>query len=463
MDSGNTPENTNSGQTPITPTPAPIVPPLKAPEPAPVQPAPAQPVTAPAQPAPVVPTSAKTETSKPTADPYDWRNYKNEPTSTNAPKKSGGSGAIVLAVLALIISFASVGISAWQMATQGQPKKVNSSQNSNENGYYSGNYQFEETTIAGVVERVAPAVVSIVTETRVSNSYSYYGESYAQAAGTGMIVTSDGYILTNKHVIEGARKIQVIMDSGEVYDNVEIVGKDPLNDVAYLKIKNVSDLPTVTLGDSKYLAVGEPVLAIGNALGAFQNSVTSGIISGLGRSITAADEDGSNSEELSDLIQTDAAINPGNSGGPLVNAAGEVIGINSAASTDYNNLGFSIPISATKGMLNSIMQNGKAVRAYVGIAYQNITPDLASENSLPVNSGAWISNSGRASIATGGPAEKAGLKEGDIITKIGGVEIGKAGSLSTLVSEYMAGETVEFEFIRGNDTMVTNVTLGEYK
>jgi serine protease Do len=429
-------------------------------------PAAAQPVAAsvqPAKPAQVVPAPAKPEAQKPATDPYDWRNFKNESTGTNAPKKSGGSGAILIAILALIISFASVGISAWQMATQGQPKKVNKSQTTNENGYYSGNYQFEETTIAGVVERVAPAVVSIVTETRVSNSYSYYGESYAQAAGTGMIVTSDGYILTNKHVIEGARKIQVIMDSGEVYDDVEIVGKDPLNDVAYLKIKNVSDLPTVTLGDSKYLAVGEPVLAIGNALGAFQNSVTSGIISGLGRSITAADEDGNNSEELSDLIQTDAAINPGNSGGPLVNAAGEVIGINSAASTDYNNLGFSIPISATKGMLNSIMQNGKAVRAYVGIAYQNITPEIANENNLPVSSGAWISNSGRASIATGGPAEKAGLKEGDIITKIDGVEIGKAGSLSTLVSEHMAGETVEFEFIRGNDTMVTNVTLGEYK
>lgn len=439
MDSGNTPINTNNGQAPVTPTPEPA-------------PAPNTPVVAP------VHTVATKEAKK---DPYDWRNFKNQ--QGNAPKKSGGSGAILIAVLALIISFAAVGISAWQYATQGQPKKVNKNQTTSQDGYYNGNYQFEETTIAGVVERVAPAVVSILTETRVSSYYSYYGESYAQAAGTGMIVTQDGYVLTNKHVIEGARKIQVIMDSGDVYDDVEVVGKDPLNDVAYLKINGVSDLPTVTLGDSKTLAVGEPVLAIGNALGAFQNTVTSGIISGLGRTIVAADSDGSNEEELSDLIQTDAAINPGNSGGPLVNAAGEVIGINSASSTDYNNLGFSIPISATKGMLYSIMDTGKAVRAYIGIAYTPVTPEIAKEHSLPVNYGAWLYNSGRTVLDADGPAAKAGLKEGDIVTKIGGVEIGKAGSLATLVSEYSAGDTVEFEFIRGSNTMVAQVTLGEYK
>jgi len=451
MDSGNTPNNTNNA-------------------PAGAQPVqPAQPAPQPA-PQPVVPAAhvRTKDANAPKADPYDWRNYnKQNGVVAGTPKKSGGNaGAIILAVLALLISFAAAGFSAWQFATQGQPKKVSTS-GTDSNGYYSGNYQFEETTVAGVVERVAPAVVSIVTETRTSSYYSYYGDDYVQAAGTGMIVTEDGYIITNKHVAEGADNIQVIMDSGDVYDDVDIVGLDPLNDVAYLKINGASDLPTVTLGDSKSLAVGQPVLAIGNALGAFQNSVTQGIISGLGRSITASDEDGSNAEELSDLIQTDAAINPGNSGGPLVNAAGEVVGINSASSVDYNNLGFSIPISATKGMLNSIIQNGKAVRAYIGVSYINITADVAKEYNLPVKSGAWVHidsrSSTRSALAADGPAAKAGIKDGDIITKIGGVEIGKAGSLSSLVSEYMAGETIKFEFIRGNDTMVTQVTLGEYK
>ena len=444
MDSGNTPEKSNN-QNPAPQPAAPVVQPLK-----PV----ATPTTTPAA---------------PKTDPYDWRNYnKSQNTTANAPRKSSGNaGAIVLSIIAILISFAAIGVCAWQSATTGKPKKVSTSTSTqSQNGYYDGNYQFEETTVAGVVERVAPAVVSIITETRVSNAYSYYGESYAQAAGTGMIVTDDGYIITNKHVVNGARSIQVITDSGDIYDDVDIVGLDPLNDVAYLKIEGASDLPTVTLGDSKTIAVGQPVLAIGNALGAFQNSVTQGIVSGLGRSITASDEDGNNAEELSDLIQTDAAINPGNSGGPLVNAAGEVIGINSAASTDYNNLGFSIPISAAKGMLYSIIENGKAVRAYIGVAYVNVTSSVANENDLPVKAGAWLhveGSSARSAIASGGPADKAGLKDGDIVTKINGTEIGKAGSLSSLVSEYKAGETVEFEFIRGNQTMVTDVTLGEYK
>ena len=454
MDSGNTPAETNTNSEPAkiqTPTPNPEPTPNSAPV---SQAAPASNPVA-ANPAPK-------------QDIYDWRNYNKNNTAnsnTNAPRKSGSAGAILLAVFSLLVSFGAVGLSAWALTTRNQPKKVSATSTTSEDGYYNGNsFQFEETTVAGVVERVAPAVVSIVTETR-THSY-YYGESSVSAAGTGMIVTEDGYIITNKHVVNGADTIQIITDSGDTYDDVDIVGVDPLNDVAYLKINGASGLPTVTLGDSKTIAVGQPVLAIGNALGAFQNSVTQGIVSGLGRSIVATGDDGGDQEELNDLIQTDAAINPGNSGGPLVNAAGEVIGINSASSVDYNNLGFSIPISATKGMLNSIIQNGRAVRAYIGIAYINITADVAKEFSLPVKSGAWVkydtSSSTRSAIAKNGPAAQAGIIDGDIITKIGGVEIGKAGSLSSLISEYMAGEQVEIEFIRGSDTMVTTVTLGAY-
>jgi len=462
MESGNTPNNNNDGEASVAPA-------------APAKPDNEQHVEPTHRPeetqheqltSPMVPTTGQKPAVPATPavkDPYDWRNYKSNVNAAPATPKRSNAGAIVLAVFALLVSFGAIGFSLLQYSTQNQPKKVATTTTTSEDGYYAGNYQFEETTIAGVVERVAPAVVSIVTETRSDGYYSSYGESYSAAAGTGMIVTEDGYILTNKHVIEGARKIQVILDSGDVYDDVSVVGKDPLNDVAYLKIKDASGLPTVVLGDSKKLAVGEPVLAIGNALGAFQNSVTSGIISGLGRTIVASDEDGGSQENLSDLIQTDAAVNPGNSGGPLVNAAGEVVGINSASSIDYNNLGFSIPISATKGMLNNIIQNGKATRAFIGISYQNITPEVAKENELPVKSGAWLYTGGSPVVAADGPADKAGLKAGDIIVSIGGIEIGKSGSLSSLISEYMAGETIEVQFLRDGERMSTDVTLGEYE
>ncbi len=282
-----------------------------------------------------------------------------------------------------------------------------------------------------------------------------------------MIVSEDGYILTNKHVVDGASKVQVVTDSGDTYSDVEIVGTDPLNDVAYLKIKGASGLPTVSLGDSKTIAVGQPVLAIGNALGAYQNSVTQGIVSGTGRSLTATDSNGSNAENLSDMIQTDAAINPGNSGGPLVNAAGDVVGINTATTSSADGVGFAIPISAVKGMLRNIIDNGKAERAYLGITCVNITPAVATEAKLPVKQGAYIhdgsSYRGSNAVIEGGPADKAGLKAEDIITRIGNVEVGRAGSVSTLVGEYKVGDTIEIGYLRDGEEKVTTATLQAYK
>lgn len=421
--------------------------------------APAQPVISPE---PKVETKASQQ--MPAKDPYDWKNYRsNTPVSAPVKSSNGASAAaVIISVFSLLVAFGGVGIAAWALMRDGSG--TTGSDATVSGGYYNGNsVEFEETSIANIVSKVTPAVVSIVSETY---STSRYYDNSTQAAGTGMIVTSDGYIITNKHVIEGADKVSIVMDNGDSYENVRIVGKDPLNDVAYLKIEDASDLPTVKLGDSKTIAVGQPVLAIGNALGAYQNTVTEGIVSGLGRSITAYDSDGTNGEDLSDLIQTDAAINPGNSGGPLVNAAGEVIGINTATSTEYNGLGFTIPISATKGMLNGIIENGRAERAYIGVAYTAVTPEIAKAFDLPVKYGAYLKvseNSRSSAIVTGGPAYKAGLKDGDIITKIGGVQIGQAGSLSSLVSEYKVGDTIEIEYIRGTDTQTTTVTLEAYK
>ncbi len=300
---------------------------------------------------------------------------------------------------------------------------------------------FTEGSIADVVSKVSDSVVSIVTST---TSHNYWGQAYESgAAGTGVVVSADGYVLTNKHVIDGANSITIVMHDGTTYENATIATTDPLNDIAFVKISDVSDLKAATLGDSKTITAGQQVVAIGNALGQYQNSVTSGIISGTGRSLTATDNSGSMSEQLSDMIQTDAAINSGNSGGPLINAAGEVIGINTATSASGENVGFAIPIASVKGMLSQLVSSGKAERAYVGVYSVDITPDYA--------------------ILSGSPAAKAGLHDKDIITAVNGVKIGSAGSLSTLIGEYKPGDTVSLTIIRDGKEMGIKVELAGYQ
>lgn len=330
------------------------------------------------------------------------------------------------------------------------------------NGADGNSANFVEGSIAEIADKVSASVVSIVTSTKTRN---FFGQDYeSAAAGTGIIVTSDGYVLTNKHVINGATSINVVLDDGTTYENVELVATDPLNDVAFLKIKDASNLTPATLGDSKTLTVGQQVMAIGNALGQYQNTVTVGVVSGLGRSVTASDGSGYNTETLSDMIQTDAAINSGNSGGPLVNAAGEVIGINTATSTSAENMGFAIPISSVKGMLAQLIETGKAERTYLGVYAAEITPEIAKTYNLPVNAGAYLySSSTYTAIVKDSPAAKAGLKDKDIITKVNGVEVGKAGTLTDLIGEYKPGDTVQLTVIREGNEIAVNVTLEGYK
>lgn len=381
-------------------------------------------------------------------------------------RSSNNSSALALAGIACLASLASLGFSIYNY-TQGSSRVTINEQDGNA-------ISFTEGSIAEVASKVSPAVVSIVVETKTkasSNSlYDYFfgygggngGSQTSQAAGTGMIVTSDGYVLTNKHVAEDATKFTVILDDGTSYDNVELVGTDPLNDVAFLKIKDVKDLPTVTLGNSKSLTAGQQVVAIGNALGQFQNTVTEGIISGTGRTITATSDGYSAYENLTDMIQTDAAINSGNSGGPLINAAGEVIGINTAVSGSGNGLGFAIPISSVKGMLKSIINTGYANRAYIGVNYVTLTPDVAKAYELDVTSGAYVYSKSGNPVISGSPAAKAGLKNGDIITAVNGVKVGSAGTVSSLIGEYAPGDTVQLVVLREGKEITTNVTLEAY-
>lgn len=360
---------------------------------------------------------------------------------------------IALLCVSLLTSAASLSYIIWDIVRGDTPITFNYDNDGN-------SASFTEGSIADVASKVTPGVVSIVTEV---NTTGFFGQtSTSTAAGTGMIVTKDGYVLTNKHVIDGANKIQIVLDDGTTYDNVTTVTTDPLNDVAFLKINDASNLPTVKLGDSKTIIAGQQVIAIGNALGQFQNTITSGIISGTGRSITATGSDYSSSESLSDMIQTDAAINSGNSGGPLVNAASEVIGINTATSANADGIGFAIPISSVKGMLKNITSNNSTDRSYIGVYYVNITPDVAKAYDLPVSSGAYIySQSQYSAIVKDGPAAKAGLKEKDIITKINGIKVGSAGSVSTLIGEYAPGDTVQLTVIRDGKERSINVTLGK--
>lgn len=374
----------------------------------------------------------------------------------NKPEKKSNSNAlaITLASVAIALSGTSAVFSYMSYEKASIPITFLGS-----SGTDGNSANFIEGSVADIVNKVSESVVSIVTSVKTTSFFGYSSEG--QAAGTGIIVTSDGYILTNKHVIDGATKISVVLNDGTTYENVEVTAVDSLNDVAFLKIDGVSDLKAATLGDSKTISVGQQVIAIGNALGQYQNSVTSGIISGTGRSLTATDSTGSMSEKLSDMIQTDAAINSGNSGGPLVNAAGEVIGINTATSSTAENMGFAIPISSVKGMLAQLIEKGEASRAYIGVYSVEITPEIAKSYNLPVTAGAYVYNSAKYSaIISGSPAEKAGLKDKDIITAVNGVKIGSAGSLSSLIGEYKPGDTVQLTVIRDGKEIAVNVELG---
>jgi serine protease Do len=317
--------------------------------------------------------------------------------------------------------------------------------------------------IADVFKKVSPSTVAITTEsTRTVGRNNL--QQVSEGAGSGVIISKDGYVLTNKHVVpEGIDKVVVITDDGKEYENVRVIGRDPGNDLAFLKIDGVDNLTPAVIGDSNPVQPGQQVIAIGNALGIFRNSVSSGIISGTGRPLTAADEAGMNAEQLEDMFQTDAAINPGNSGGPLVNLKGEVIGINTAVSTEGQGLGFAIPINAAKAVINSVLTKGKLTKAYVGVRYVSITADIADELKLSVKEGALVrGSSADPAVVPGGPAADAGIKSGDIITHVNSTKIVLGKGLASLLSQYSPGDKVELTLLRDGKEQKVGVTLAEY-
>lgn len=323
----------------------------------------------------------------------------------------------------------------------------------------------ESQLISAIAKKASPSVVSVNVTSQVRSTF---GAANQQSAGTGIILSDDGYIVTNRHVIPAAtQKVSVTLSDGTELKDVSVVGRtgenDPL-DIAFLKVEDTKGaaLSPASLGDSSRVQVGDKVVAIGNALGQFQNTVTDGIISGYGRDIRAGDQSGGNIEALQNLFQTDAAINQGNSGGPLLNIDGEIIGINTAVAGDgAQNIGFAIPINDVKGLIASVLNEGKLIRPYLGVRYITLTDDYAAEHELPVKRGAYIlpSNSGQGSIVTGSPADKAGLKEADIITKVDGAAIDDRNNLTSLIGQKSVGDTVKLTIVRDGKEITVDVML----
>jgi serine protease Do len=342
----------------------------------------------------------------------------------------------------------------------------------------------ESQLISQIAKTVGPSVVSInvsISNTSsATNGFGLFGFSQPeqeQAAGTGIIISSSGYIITNRHVVpDGTTSVSITLSDGTELKDVTVVGRtNPTDslDVAFLKVNNAEGhkLVPAAVGDSSNVVVGDNVVAIGNALGQFQNTVTSGIISGYGRSVQASANNGSGSmgatspgstENLDDLFQTDAAINEGNSGGPLVNLNGQVIGINTAIASGSQNIGFAIPINDAKGLMNQVLKSGKFSVPYLGVRYIPLTADVANEYNLSVQNGAFIAPSSdptQPSIVPGSPADNAALQVNDVVTQVDNTNIDQTHSLTSLLDQHVPGDKVTLTVVRQGKSIQVNVTL----
>lgn len=319
----------------------------------------------------------------------------------------------------------------------------------------------ESSVITNVAQELRPSVVSI--ETEEAPRFDVFGREFEQQAGsaTGVIVSEDGTVLTNKHVAPEGSNITIRDNQGRAYNDVDVIDRDPFNDIAFLQIETDRDLRPAELGDSDQVEVGQRVIAIGNALGEFSNTVTSGIISGIGRPVQAAGGD-SGVSQLQGLFQTDAAINPGNSGGPLVNIEGQVIGLNTAIAGNAENIGFAIPINQIKPGLQSISEHGRIIKPFLGIRYVTLDPQIAERSGLDITQGAYLPESGgQPPVIPDGPAAEAGLQAGDVITAIDGQAINRENNLASIISQHQPGDTITVTLQRDGGEQMLDVTLSE--
>lgn len=354
----------------------------------------------------------------------------------------------------------------------------------------------EQSAVIDTVKKVSPAVVSIIVSkdlpkieqyNAVPNPGDFFGQFFGNefndffnfpqqpqyrqngtekrevGGGSGFIITQDGYVVTNRHVVDDPSAEYTVLMNNETKYTAKVLARDPVNDLAILKI-DAKNLPTLELGDSAGIKVGQQVIAIGNALGQFSNTVSTGVISGLLRTITAGGDGGS--ENLVGVIQTDASINPGNSGGPLLNIEGQVIGINVAVAQGANGIGFALPINEVKNSIESVKKEGRIIRPWLGVRYQQISKGLADENKLPVSYGALIIKGEKPTdlaVIPGSPADKAGLIENDIILEVNGKKIDDKNPLVSVIGKFRVGDTVTLKVLEKGKEKTLKLTLEEMK
>ena len=341
----------------------------------------------------------------------------------------------------------------------------------------------EESATISVVDDVAPSVVSIVVKKprgQLSQSaydktlfyqFFYDGETLTEeesnelvevASGTGFFVTEDGLILTNRHVVDQTSATYIVVDNNGTEYEAKFVDADPFQDIALLKVEGTG-FHAAKLGISQNIRIGQTVIAIGNTLSEFRNTVTKGVVSGIDRRVTAASEQ--NAEVIEKAIQTDAAINPGNSGGPLINLLAEVIGINTAISSQGESIGFAIPIDQAKRAIDDVVAYGRIIRPWLGVRYVLVEPEPIPDLSLTYELGALIASGnvpGQVAVFDGSPAEKAGLKEGDVIIAINNNNLTHASALSERVSEFHPGDVIKITFLRNGVIEEVDLTLVEF-
>ena len=376
--------------------------------------------------------------------------------------------------------------------TAGTPAGAAPITESSSTGPYQPADQYEADVIAAT-QKASPAVVSITISENVpvvencpydpfsnlpQQFQQFFGDDFGDlptstpcdtgqtqlqevGGGSGFIISSDGLILTNKHVVSDVNaSYSVLTNDGNTY-TAKVLARDPNQDLAVLKI-NATNLPTVTLGNSDSLELGQTAIAIGNALGQFSNTVSVGVVSGLGRTVTASAPDTGAEETISGVIQTDAAINPGNSGGPLLDLRGDVIGIDTAVASDAQNIGFAIPINEAKSAISSVESTGKIEAPYLGVRYEDVTPAIATQEKLAITYGAWVDGGGHGpAVASSSPAAAAGIKAGDIIESVNGTSSISTHDLANVINEYAVGDTITLVINRAGKEMTIQATLTE--
>jgi S1-C subfamily serine protease len=372
-----------------------------------------------------------------------------------------GVTALVIVSTALLGAVAGGGAVYWAVRDRlNSPPSASATQAAQPGPVTQQNIQVEiNTAVEDAVAKVSPAVVTVVNTLQAQPVVDMFGfptgETQApQASGSGVIISPDGYVITNNHVVEGYNQLQVIYRDGQTA-SASLVGTDPFADVAVLKIEGA--VPGVAdWGNSDTLNPGEAVIAIGSPLGDFKNTVTVGVVSAMGRSV-----DSGNGYQMDDLIQTDAAINHGNSGGPLVNLAGQVIGINTLvirgnSADQAEGLGFAVSSNTVKAVSDQLITKGFVARPYMGISWGLVTPDIAQNNGLPVQWGIYVK-----SVGPGSPADQAGIQSQDILTQIGDIPLNGDHPFVNTLLKFSVGQDVPVTLVRGTDTLMVTVKLGE--